>query len=227
MAGAQPGVLRGRAAVAAAERFERSLDGAPGGERLLACAFFPDTVRPRSSAYTRSQGLDRTPPARGDTTTPDPTSMSKNGPDRSDRAEIVRLRALAHSLRPVVTLGQSELTEAVTKEVDGALARHELIKVKLAAEGETECDAQAEALAEGSDSLLVQRIGHVAVLYREDPENSRRGRGAAGAKAADGAPAGNRGPATGRGPANRGFGGKGGGKGGSIASRRTGKRGDR
>ncbi len=150
--------------------------------------------------------------------------MSKHSPDR---AEIVRLRALAHALRPVVMLGQDGPTEAVTKELDEALTRHELVKVKLAAEGEAESDAHAEALAEGSDSLLVQRIGNVAVLYREDPENSRRGRGAAGAKAADGAPAGNRGPATGRGPANQGFGGKGGGKAGSIASRRTGKRGDR
>ena len=153
--------------------------------------------------------------------------MSSDGPDRPDRAEIVRLRALAHSLRPVVMLGQNGLTEAVTREIDEALTRHELIKVKLAAEGKAECDAQAAALAEGSDSLLVQRIGHVAVLYREDPENSRRGRGAAGAKAADRAPAGNRGPAAGRGPANQGFGGKGGGRAGSIASRRTGKRGDR
>lgn len=153
--------------------------------------------------------------------------MSKRSPDRSDRTEIVRLRALAHSLRPVVILGPDGPTEAVTKELDEALARHELVKVKLAAEGEAECDAQTEALVEGSDSLLVQRIGNVAVLYREDPQNPRRGRGAAGAKAADGAPAGNRGPATGRGPANQGFGGKGGGKVGSIASRRTGKRGDR
>ena len=153
--------------------------------------------------------------------------MSENSPDRPDRTEIVRLRALAHSLRPVVMLGQDGLTEAVTEELGEALARHELVKVKLAAEGEAERDAQAEALAEASDALLVQRIGNVAVLYREDPENSRRGRGAAGARAADGAPAGNRGPATGRGPANRGFGGKGGGKGGSVASRRTGKRGDR
>ena len=150
--------------------------------------------------------------------------MSKPSPDR---AEIVRLSALAHSLRPVVMLGPDGLTEAVTKELDEALTRHELVKVKLAAEEGAESDAQAEALAKGSDSLLVQRIGNVAVLYREDPENSRRGRGAAGAKAADGAPAGNRGPATGRGPANQGFGGKGGGKAGSIASRRTGKRGDR
>ena len=146
---------------------------------------------------------------------------------RPERAEIMRLRALAHPLRPVVMLGQNGLTEAIGGELDEALSRHELVKVKLAAEGKAARDAQAEELAEGSGALLVQRIGHIAVLYREHPEGSKGGRGAAGAKAADGAPAGNRGPATGRGPANRGFGGKGGGKGGPMASRRTGKRGDR
>ncbi len=42
------------------------------------------------------------------------------------------LRSLAHGLSPVVQLGVQGLTDAVLTQIDAALERHELIKVKLA-----------------------------------------------------------------------------------------------
>jgi len=90
-----------------------------------------------------------------------------------DREDLKFLRALAHALKPVVRLGQNGLTEAVTHELDGALTRHELVKVKLAAEGKAACRAQAEALAEAVGAAVVQRIGHTATLYRAHPERPR------------------------------------------------------
>jgi len=41
------------------------------------------------------------------------------------------LRAAAHHLNPVASLGQNGLTPSVLNEIDGALKAHELIKVKL------------------------------------------------------------------------------------------------
>ena len=51
-------------------------------------------------------------------------------------------------------------------EVDGALEHHELIKVKVAGEDRDLRDAMIADLAARIDAVLVQRIGHTAVLYR-------------------------------------------------------------
>ena len=90
-----------------------------------------------------------------------------------DRAALKFLRSLAHGLKPVVRLGQNGLTDAVTRELDIALDRHELVKVKLAAEDREARDAQLEALASAVDGAVVQRIGHTATLYRAHPERPR------------------------------------------------------
>ena len=90
-----------------------------------------------------------------------------------DRAELKFLRSLAHALKPVVRLGQHGLTEAVTRELDGALTRHELVKVKLAGDSREDRDAQLDALATAVDGAVVQRIGHTATLYRRNVERPR------------------------------------------------------
>ena len=92
---------------------------------------------------------------------------------RLDRAELKFLRSLAHDLKPVVRLGQNGLTDAVTRELDGALTRHELVKIKLAAADRAARDAQLEALANAVEGAVVQRIGHTATLYRANPERRR------------------------------------------------------
>ena len=76
------------------------------------------------------------------------------------------LRGLAHALKPVVTLGNSGLTEAVVKETDRALRDHELIKVKVRGADRDARDLALADLAKRTRSVLVQRIGFVAALYR-------------------------------------------------------------
>jgi len=81
------------------------------------------------------------------------------------------LKARAHPLRPIVSVGQAGVTESVLAELDGALAHHELLKVKVAAGGDREeRDAAIEMLVEASGAELVGRIGNVAVLYRPSPK---------------------------------------------------------
>lgn len=80
------------------------------------------------------------------------------------------LRAAAHHLNPVVSLGQQGLTEAVLKEIDRALKAHELIKVKLHG---IERDDRDQILTEICAALTcqpVQHIGKMFVLWRENPE---------------------------------------------------------
>lgn len=76
------------------------------------------------------------------------------------------LRALAHSLKPVVRLGAAGLTEAIVLETERALTDHELIKVKVAGGGPGPRNQLLAGLADRTGSALVQRIGHCAVLYR-------------------------------------------------------------
>jgi RNA-binding protein len=83
------------------------------------------------------------------------------------------LRGLAHPLKPVVRLGNAGLTEAVARETARALTRHELIKVRAPGGDREARDALFGTLAERTGSVLVQRIGNVAVLYRPHPELPR------------------------------------------------------
>ena len=84
------------------------------------------------------------------------------------------LRTLAHPKKPVVITGAAGVTEALLAEIDVALARHELIKVRVNAADRDERQSMIDAILENSRSELVQRIGHVAVLYRpaEKPQIS-------------------------------------------------------
>ncbi len=83
--------------------------------------------------------------------------------------QIQKLRRKAHALKPVVWLGQHGLTEAVLEEVQIALEAHELIKVKLAGSERDARRLMAEEMAEKLSAIIVQQIGQICVLYRENP----------------------------------------------------------
>lgn len=97
--------------------------------------------------------------------------------ERPDSPSLQILRARAHALRAVVRVGQRGLSEALLRELDQALIRHELVKVRLAGEDRAARAAQLERLADASGAQVVQRIGHTATLYRRRPdEDGRRSR---------------------------------------------------
>jgi RNA-binding protein len=83
------------------------------------------------------------------------------------------LKGLAHPLKPVVLLGNAGLTDAVVAETGRALEDHELIKVRLPGLEREARDAALQALADRTDSQLVIRIGHVAVLFKPRKKLSR------------------------------------------------------
>ena len=63
-------------------------------------------------------------------------------------------------------LGNAGLTEAVVKELDRALADHELVKVSARIGERGARNAALEILAARTSSLLVQRVGNVGLFYR-------------------------------------------------------------
>lgn len=83
------------------------------------------------------------------------------------------LRALAHTLEPVVQIGRQGLTEAVLREIDGALTAHELIKVKIPKEPATPAEALEAAIEAQLGARSVQRIGHLLLLYRPRSKSPR------------------------------------------------------
>lgn len=84
-----------------------------------------------------------------------------------------KLKALAHELRPVIQVGKKGLTVELEAAVDAALLDHELIKMKFIGFKEEKREI-IEAIAEKSGCIVVEVIGHVAILYRPHPDEEKR-----------------------------------------------------
>ncbi len=86
------------------------------------------------------------------------------------------LRGLAHSMRPVVLIGQKGCSDTVFRAIDDALFTHELIKVKFIDLKDKARKNEILAFIEKKTQCgTVGMIGHTAILYREhnDPEKRR------------------------------------------------------
>jgi RNA-binding protein len=80
------------------------------------------------------------------------------------------LRRLGHDRHPIVLVGQGGLSPSLVAELARALHDHELVKVR-ARVGDRELrDQLLDELARTTGSELVQRIGHVALLYKARPD---------------------------------------------------------
>jgi RNA-binding protein len=76
------------------------------------------------------------------------------------------LRALAQHRRVVVTVGNAGLTDSVFMELDHALNRHELLKIRLPSIPREERESVLTRICEKLDAILIQSIGRVGVFYR-------------------------------------------------------------
>jgi RNA-binding protein len=98
------------------------------------------------------------------------------------------LRARAHLLHPVVSIGQHGLTPAVLHEIDVNLAAHELIKIRVFVDVRNERDAMLERICAELDAAAVQHLGKVLIVWRpapeEEPPPPRARRAVGGARSA-------------------------------------------
>lgn len=84
-----------------------------------------------------------------------------------------QLKAIAHTLKPVVAVGQHGMKDTIDDEIAKAIKFHQLIKIKV---GLGDRDARDELIAqivETHNAELIQRVGNIAVLYRFNPQKGK------------------------------------------------------
>ncbi len=75
-------------------------------------------------------------------------------------------RTIGHELNPIVTVAGKGLTDNLSAELERALEQHELIKIKVIVGDRSERDQLLETICANTTSVLIQRIGNVALLLR-------------------------------------------------------------
>jgi len=91
-----------------------------------------------------------------------------------NKKQIQHVKGLAHSLKPVVLLGNNGLTEAVVAEIDYALNHHELIKIKIPTDDRETKGLIVDAICRETKATKIQVIGKTLVLYRQSEEKKIR-----------------------------------------------------
>jgi len=85
---------------------------------------------------------------------------------RPSESQLKHLRRLGHALKPIVLIGTGGASSAVIAELDLALEHHELVKIRVRATDRDTRDRLLADIVTATRATLVQRIGHVALLYR-------------------------------------------------------------
>ena len=91
------------------------------------------------------------------------------------REQIKQLRAEGHrkKLKPVVIVGQNGLGDNLHAEIESALRRHELIKLRLPGLGKEAKRDLGHQICSRHDAALVQAIGNVIVIFKRNPDSKR------------------------------------------------------
>ena len=80
--------------------------------------------------------------------------------------QIKQLRSLAHSLKPVLTVGKDNVTTDVVARANEVLEARELVKCSVLESSELSAREAAEELASRSGAQVVQVIGRKFTIYR-------------------------------------------------------------
>jgi len=86
-----------------------------------------------------------------------------------------QLKSMAMTMDTILNIGKESLTEEFLTAVEEALEARELIKISVLKNCDDDHRAIAEAIADHTDSEVVQIIGRKIVLYRQarKPENRK------------------------------------------------------
>ncbi len=84
-----------------------------------------------------------------------------------------KLSSLANDMHPIVFLGKAGAVDGVSEALDKALSDHELIKLRFV-DFKGERKELANELASKAGADLVRVIGHVAIMYRQNPNPEKR-----------------------------------------------------
>ena len=83
------------------------------------------------------------------------------------------LRGLGHARKPTIIVGEAGLSTSLLAEYESTLLHHELIKVSVRVGDRKARDTIIEELCSVGSAALIQRVGNMALLYRENPEKKK------------------------------------------------------
>ena len=81
------------------------------------------------------------------------------------------LRSQAHSLNPVVMIGDAGLSDAVLKEINVNLDAHGLIKIRIFGDDRLARVEILQSICQQLDAAPIQHIGKLLVIYRPQKES--------------------------------------------------------
>lgn len=99
--------------------------------------------------------------------------MAESLPQQLTTRQKQFLKALAHPLKPLVQIGKEGISPSIVATVKKELEHHELIKVKIGNNSGLERHQTPTLIAEASDSVVVQLIGKIFALYKENPDKPK------------------------------------------------------
>ncbi len=83
------------------------------------------------------------------------------------------LRKVGHHLDPLIIVGKQGVTDMLVRAVSEALEHHELVKIRFN-EFKDEKRELIDELVRRTGSQVAGMIGHVALLYKEQPDEEKR-----------------------------------------------------
>src|SRR5699024_2890829 len=84
------------------------------------------------------------------------------------------LRSQAHNLRPLFQIGKDGLSENWLENVNAAIDKSELLKDSILQNSLVDEDEVIEFVESNSSIQVVQKIGHVLVLYKKSSDKDNR-----------------------------------------------------
>lgn len=84
------------------------------------------------------------------------------------------LRSQAHGMRPLFQVGKEGLTANWLKQVEDAIEKRELLKINVLQNTIVEDEEVIEYIEDNSQIQVVQKIGHVLVLFKQADKRENR-----------------------------------------------------
>ena len=94
-------------------------------------------------------------------------------PEKLTNNQKKYLRGIAHGLNPMIMIGANGVSESLMAELESTLTHHEILKIKIASADRDERKEIIEHLLKESGALLVQTIGKICVIYRQNDETEQ------------------------------------------------------
>lgn len=89
------------------------------------------------------------------------------------KEHIQTLKGMAHSMKPVLIMGDKGLTESFLAEAEHAIEHHELIKIRITGEDREAKKIIADDIKTALNAHMIQHIGNVITLFKRNHEEPK------------------------------------------------------